>query len=146
MGYRRLLKSYMHHVNAVLGTDLVELAAMTNALHKRDVGELRTVAAELKRASFDESAGATYDHVVREMLQAGQIRVEQLAAIEGLEVGADDETLSDDMFRRILITLLEFSEPANAEADAEGFEPDTQLGTEEVTAGNKDNNPSISHR
>ncbi len=127
MGYRRLLKSYMHHVNAVLDTDLVELAAMTNALTKRDVGELRAIAAEIKRESFSESDGATYDHVVHDMLKSGQIRVEQLAAIEGLEVGAEDETLSDDTFQRILLTLLNFAASAeDSDEDAATREPQAQ--------------------
>ena len=150
MGYRRLLKSYMHHVNAVLDTDLVELAAMTNALNKRDVGELRAIAAELKRESFDETAGATYDHIVREMLQAGEIRVEQLASIEGLEVGSDDETLSDETFQRILITLLDCAEPVESSAEPEDAGADPR-GAAENSAGDsvdgaKDNQNLVSDR
>ncbi len=118
MGYRKLLKEYMHHVDAVLGSDLVELAAMTNALSKRDIGELRVIAAELKRDSFTEQLNADYDHVVHSMLKDGQIRVEQLAGIDGLEVGDEDEVMSPEAFQRILLTLLALaSDDDDAEAD-----------------------------
>ncbi len=121
MGYRKLLKGYMHHVNAVLGSDLVELAAMTNALNKRDIGELRAIAAELRRDSFSDQQENNYDHVVHEMLQDGQIKVDQLAGIDGLEVGDDNEMLSPEAFRRILLTLLEL-----ASSDNDAAENDTE--------------------
>ena len=120
MGYRKLLKGYMQHIDAVLGSDLVELAAMTNALRRREIGELRAIAAELKRESFDDKPGTDYDRIVHFMLKTGQIRVEQLAGIDGLEVGDEDEPMSPEAFRRILLTLLEFAaEDDNTEASEE---------------------------
>ncbi len=49
MGYRKLLKGYLAHVNDTIGSDLVELAVQKNAFKPRDLGELRSLAAELKR-------------------------------------------------------------------------------------------------
>ncbi|MCR9259618.1 MAG: hypothetical protein NXH95_07835 [Pseudomonadaceae bacterium] len=49
MGYRKLLKGYLAHVNDTVGSDLVELAAQKDAFKPRDLGELRSIAAELKR-------------------------------------------------------------------------------------------------
>ncbi|MEE4280584.1 MAG: hypothetical protein V2I41_01485 [Pseudomonadales bacterium] len=53
MGYRKLLKGYLAHVNDTIGSDLVELAAQKNAFKPRDLGELRSVAAELKREACE---------------------------------------------------------------------------------------------
>ena len=121
MGYRKLLKSYMHHVDAVLGADLVEVGAMTNALGKREIGELRAIAAELKRESFSGDDQTNYDHIVRDMLQDGRIRADQLAGIDGLDVGDEDEQLSPEAFTRILLTLLHLaveSDEGPADQDA----------------------------
>ena len=54
MGYRKLLKGYLAHVNDTVGSDLVELAAQKNAFKPRDLGELRSIAAELKREGCPE--------------------------------------------------------------------------------------------
>lgn len=53
MGYRKLLKGYLAHVNDTIGSDLVELAAQKNAFKPRDLGELRSIAAELKREACE---------------------------------------------------------------------------------------------
>ncbi|XOV82461.1 MAG: hypothetical protein ACFHXK_16570 [bacterium] len=52
MGYRKLLKGYLAHVNSIVGSDLVDLAARTQALKPREIGELRSIAAELAREGF----------------------------------------------------------------------------------------------
>lgn len=52
MGYRELLKSYMAQLRAVLGSDYVEELGKQTRLTKREIGELRTISAELTRESF----------------------------------------------------------------------------------------------
>jgi hypothetical protein len=52
MGYRELLKSYMAQLRAVLGSDYVEELGKKTRLTKREIGELRTISAELTRESF----------------------------------------------------------------------------------------------
>jgi hypothetical protein len=117
MGYRKLLKDYMRHIEAAIGTDLVELATLTNAMSKRDIGELRAIAAELKRESFSERPVHNYDHLVHSMLLQGKISVEQLGNIEGIEPGDDDEAIPEDKFQRILLTLVDYSAAADAKPE-----------------------------
>lgn len=52
MGYRELLKSYMAQLRAVLGSDYVEELGEQSRLTRRELGELRTISAELNRESF----------------------------------------------------------------------------------------------
>lgn len=55
MGYRLLLKRYMKGLRAMVGTDYVEdLATRRTELSKRDIGELRSLAAELNRETETE--------------------------------------------------------------------------------------------
>ena len=94
MGYRKLLKDYMSHIEAVTGSDFVELASLTNALDKRELGELRTIAAELKRERFNPEASANRDHVVRELLEQGHISLQQLANVQRFDRELADELSS----------------------------------------------------
>ena len=66
MGYRRLLKDYMRHIESAIGSDFVELASLTNALGKREIGELRALAAELRRESFTSTPSNNYNHLVQQ--------------------------------------------------------------------------------
>ena len=116
MGYRALLKSYIAHVNALIGNDLVEIAAITNAINKRDLGELRALAAELQRETFDQGrasihdTGNEYHKSIRSMVAAGTIRLDQLGRIKGIETGEEDETIPEEQFRRIVQSLSAASE------------------------------------
>ena len=49
MGYRVLLKQYMKQLREIEGTDFVEQFAKRRTMSKRDLGELRSLAAELTR-------------------------------------------------------------------------------------------------
>lgn len=60
MGYRELLKNYMRHLELVAGDNFVETACGEPVLSKRDLGELRTLAAELAR---DAHGGADLGRV-----------------------------------------------------------------------------------
>ncbi len=102
----------MRHIEAAIGTDLVELATLTNAMGKRDIGELRAIAAELKRESFNGNPAHSYNHMVQSLLLQGRITVDQLGNIEGIDPGDGDEALPEETFQRILLTLIDYSAAA----------------------------------
>ena len=109
MGYRNLLAVYMRHVEGVLGTNLIEVAAMTSAVSERELGELRSIAAQLRRESFDVEATPNFNHVVRSLLSDQSVTLEKLAQIDGFSPSAEtDEGLTDQDFSRILLNLLAF--------------------------------------
>ena len=54
MGYRVLLKQYMKQLREIEGTDFVEQFAKRRTMSKRDLGELRSLAAELTREQLEE--------------------------------------------------------------------------------------------
>ena len=49
MGYRELLKRYMTELRAAFDSDYVEELASKERFSKRELGELRTISAELNR-------------------------------------------------------------------------------------------------
>ncbi len=116
MGYRKLLKEYISHVEAIVGVDLIDIAALTNALSKRDIGELRSMSAELKRESFMHGLPANHNHTVRRMLDEGTLNFQQLKLLTGIDPAAHsgDDGLSDERFERFVKMLLQ---EAEAEAD-----------------------------
>ncbi len=109
MGYRKLLKDYMTHVSQVTGVDLVELGALTNAFNRRDLGELRTIAAEMKRESFDTEAAINHNPIVRKLLTEGRITLEELEAVSGVDVGNRSEPMSAETFGRLLKSFQKLS-------------------------------------
>lgn len=115
MGYRRLVKEYLRHVKMVLGTDLIEIAALTSALDKREIGELRAIAAELQRESFSQAGENPYAAAVGQMLAQGQIDLTDLARVEGVDVADETEQLSVEAFKRILRTMVAYAKPEDSE-------------------------------
>lgn len=113
MGYRRLLKDYMRHIESAIGSDFVELASLTNALGKREIGELRALAAELRRESFTSTPSNNYNHLVHELLAEGRITLDQLDSIEGIEPATDSEDLPEEVFRRILLTITDLADSSD---------------------------------
>lgn len=110
MGYRQLLKKYIAHVNALVGDDLVEVAAITNAVNKRDLGELRALAAELQRDSYKQEFTNEYHKIIRSMVISGTINLDQLGRIRGIEAGDEAEAMAEDKFRRIVEQLVNTSQ------------------------------------
>ena len=109
MGYRTLLASYMHHVEGILGTNLVEVAAMTSAVNERDLGELRSIAAQLRRESFERGTDNDFNRVVHQLLAEHALSLEDLAQIEGFNPGKPgQESVTPEEFSRILLNLVEF--------------------------------------
>ena len=54
MGYRALLKQYMEQLRSLYGDDFVEMLAQSGEMSKRDIGELRAIAAELQREAISK--------------------------------------------------------------------------------------------
>ena len=52
MGYRALLKNYLRHVIQVTGSHLIDAAESGGSLSKRDLAELRLLAAEVERETY----------------------------------------------------------------------------------------------
>ena len=105
MGYRRLLKQYIAHVRNVTGTDLIELASYSLALGKRDLGELRTIAAELHRDADTGAVPCSYDHIVRAMLDSGELALADLDDINSVTAGVETTRISEQEFRMIMAAL-----------------------------------------
>jgi len=49
MGYRQLLKKYIRHLLRTAGDDYIVVAGESEVLSKRDLAELRLLAAEVER-------------------------------------------------------------------------------------------------
>ncbi len=107
MGYRRLLKDYISHVEAIVGVDLIDIAALTNALNKRDIGELRTVTAELKRESFMHGLSTDHNHTIKRLLDEGKLTYPDLKHLTGIEPASDpDDELTDERLERMIEVIL----------------------------------------
>lgn len=52
MGYRELLKGYIRHLELVAGDNFIEHETNEPVLNKRDMSELRTLAAEIHRDAY----------------------------------------------------------------------------------------------
>ena len=81
----------MAHVQGMTGTSLVELGGMTQLIGKRELGELRTIAAEIRRESYEEAPPLSSRAAVHNLLLSGQISLHDL---ERLEQGDEDAALS----------------------------------------------------
>ena len=104
MGYRNLLKKYMAHVASVLGGDMVELAVLTNSLRKREISELKIIAAELSREP-SQLQDERLNHALGELLIEGRIQIGQLAAIHDLVPGTDNPQLNKERLAKIINAL-----------------------------------------
>ena len=103
MGYRRLLKDYMAHINSVVGSDLVELAGLTQAFSRRELGELRTIVAELKREGYAEHEPQNYNHLVRALIEAGIVSLDEIASAEKFEETLIESPVTEDVVRQTLL-------------------------------------------
>lgn len=52
MGYRALLKHYIAQLRKLVGDDYIEEITHSDGLSRREIGELRTIAAELQREAL----------------------------------------------------------------------------------------------
>ncbi len=82
MGYRELLKSYIRHLELVAGENFIERVNSEPVLNKRDLGELRTLAAEIHRDAYrgaEVSRVENYNYRLRVLMNRHALRAEQVA-------------------------------------------------------------------
>jgi hypothetical protein len=88
MGYRELLKSYIRHLELVAGENFIEREASEPVLNKRDLGELRTLAAEIQRDAYrgaDIGRVENYNYRLRVLMNRHALTAGQVAELA--EVG-----------------------------------------------------------
>lgn len=87
MGYRTLLKRYIQHVELAVGDNFIESEVAESELTTRDIGELRTLAAELRRSERSPRAGDTRNPNQRLRLLMSRYALDnlELATITGFD-------------------------------------------------------------
>ena len=90
MGYRELLKKYIRHLEVHLGDNHIEAAADVPEpiLSSRDLGELRTIAAEIFREASGDAAPvrvANHNYRLRILLNRHGLSIEEAARITGFD-------------------------------------------------------------
>lgn len=90
MGYRELLKKYVRFLEVNVGDNYIEAVpdAAEPILTERDLGELRTIAAEIFReahAAPDRARVENHNYRFRILLNRHGINVDQAAAIAGVD-------------------------------------------------------------
>jgi hypothetical protein len=88
MGYRELLKRYLRHVENCAGETYVETQVPAPVLSPRDLGELRTLAAEIARDSYrgDEAKQlANFNQRLRALMNRHGLTVSEAAGLAGVE-------------------------------------------------------------
>lgn len=86
MGYRELLKSYIRHLELVAGDNFIELENSEPVLSKRDLGELRTLAAEIHRDAFrgaELGRVDNYNYRLRVLMNRHALSADQVAELSG---------------------------------------------------------------
>lgn len=84
MGYRELLKSYIRHLELVAGENFIERISSEPVLSKRDLGELRTVAAEIRRDAYrgaEVSRVENYNYRLRILMNRHALGTDQVAEL-----------------------------------------------------------------
>jgi hypothetical protein len=84
MGYRELLKSYIRHLEVVAGDNFIEQQGNEPLLNKRDLGELRALAAEVQRNTYrasDVSRVENYNYRLRVLMNRHALSADQVARL-----------------------------------------------------------------
>lgn len=84
MGYRELLKSYIRHLELVAGDNYIEQTCNEPVLSKRDLGELRTLAAEVQRSAYratEVPRVENYNHRLRVLMNRHALTADQVAQL-----------------------------------------------------------------
>lgn len=87
MGYRELLKNYIRHLELVAGDNYIEQETSEPVLSKRDLGELRTLAAEIHRDAYravEVGRVDNYNYRLRVLMNRHALDAEQVAALSGV--------------------------------------------------------------
>jgi len=115
MGYRELLKKYVRFLEVNVGDNYIEAVADSAEpiLSDRDLGELRTIAAEIFRESHAEPERArveNYNYRFRILLNRYGISIEQAAMIAAVDHGTIRRWRTHPRSRRYLaMTADEFT-------------------------------------
>ena len=91
MGYRELLKKYIRHLEVTAGDNYIEAASKEALLSKRDLGELRTLAAEINRAGYSADGierVENYNYRLRVLMNRYALDPEDVARMLELPVNA----------------------------------------------------------
>ena len=89
MGYRELLKKYMRHLEVCFGDNFVDDLNRESSFTKRDLGELRTIAAEIARESYDVRAMRrvdSYNYRLRVLMRHHELSATTVAELLGVGV------------------------------------------------------------
>ena len=133
MGYRELLKKYIRHLEVHLGDNYIEAAARTPEpiLSSRDLGELRTIAAEIfreARGGPDPVRVANHNYQLRILLNRHGLSVDEAARITGFDADRIRRWRTQPRSRRYLpmkvgdfrqfeLALLEWLEDSGGDRD-----------------------------
>lgn len=88
MGYRELLKNYIRHLELIAGDNFIEQETSEPVLNKRDLGELRTLAAEIQRDAYraaEISRVDNYNYRLRVMMNRHALTADLVAHLTGVE-------------------------------------------------------------
>lgn len=91
MGYRELLKHYIRHLELVAGENFIEQPSNEPVLNKRDLGELRTLAAEIQRDAYrgtEVSRIDNYNYRLRVLMNRHALSANEVANL--MEVTRED--------------------------------------------------------
>lgn len=86
MGYRALLKKYIRHLEIVAGDNYIESAVNEPVLSKREMGELRTLSAEINRDAFqaaEVSRVENYNYRLRVLMNRYALTPDKVAELCG---------------------------------------------------------------
>lgn len=90
MGYRKLLQTYIRHVEICTGDNFIETRLEEPPLSKRDLGELRSVSAEITREAWQgRRLSPNYNARLRVSMNRHALTVEDTASL----LGVDDDTV-----------------------------------------------------
>ena len=119
MGYRRLLKSYLQHVDQLIGSTLIETVIESALFCKRDLGELSGIAAEVARenANRDRPPEVDYGALLVEVIRGNALTVEEVADLSQMKTATLNQwcygeteggiaPLTDKEFSQILFAVL----------------------------------------
>jgi len=86
MGYRALLKKYIRHLEIVAGDNYIESPVNEPVLSKREMGELRTLSAEINRDAFqaaEVSRVENYNYRLRVLMNRYALTPDKVAELCG---------------------------------------------------------------
>lgn len=114
MGYRELLKKYILHLQITAGENFIDSDTPEPVLNTRDLGELKTLAAEIHRGTYDlteRTRVENYNARIRVLMNQHALSADDLAGLCRLDV----ETVkrwrtSPQSDRYLTITEAEFAQ------------------------------------